>query len=150
MTPADLISIYNRVIEPRGLKRYPHISKAMGHAIREFLTWCEVRSVDPERWIRARHEAQGFRRRIRFGQLRSEKFLPKFREWGDQHQAGQAMQHRLSKQAIDGGYSRYGYLAETIKRSTVPEVCIHDAMTIYSSESKTCGSCRLRVQCAGC
>lgn len=149
MTAAELISIYNRVIEARGLKRHFTVSAAMTKGARDFAAWCEINSVDPERWIRARHEAIGYRSRIRFDQLASDKFLPKFREWGDSHQAHEIFQDRIAGTVVDvRAFDPTGFLAETIKRGTSPEVCIYDDMTAYSPKSKVCSSCRLRVPCA--
>ncbi len=148
MTPTALIVLYNAVLESNGLTRPRTQGIGEVQAARKFLAWCAVEGVDPERWIRARHDAIGYRRRIRLKQMASAKFLPKFMAWGDGKQAAQVAQERIALEVIDLTEADPGVtpLTEAMKRTLAdsPEICAVDQELTggWHPRSEWCRGCR--------
>ena len=139
MQTAELIGIYIHVLEAHGLTRPRSLGRRVYEQAVRFLRWCTENQVDPERYIRARHDAIKWKHRIPLDRLASPKFLIKFREWGDDKQAEEVSQDRLAAKAVRGERSRY--LAEAVRRTMPPKLCRHDPWTWYDPESPTCTQC---------
>lgn len=146
MTPSEVIAIYNDVITRKGLERVFRTGGTVFEDAQRFLDWCRRRDVDPERYIRARHEAVHWKHRIPFRTLGSEKFLAKFRAWGDQHQHGEQFQDYLHDDLHTTRSNEI--LAEAIRRTTVtPIACYADPVTWYDSRSSVCPTCPEMERC---
>ena len=113
-----------------------------------FGAWCAARGVDPERYIRARHEAVGFAVRLRVRQLASDKFLASFREWGDGRQAEVQSQAAIGRTLERAG--RASTLAERVRATTTDrDACRADPLTWRDDTSPTCAACPARHACGG-
>lgn len=147
MTPVDVLACYRRVLTTHGLQPPRRVTPKAVRDATAFLRWCTARQVDPERYLRARHEALGWSRRIPLDRLGSEKFLLTFRQWGDQHQAHQVGQDRLTASMVESISHRV--LSERMRRALPPDLCLSDPWTDYDPASGTCTGCPVRGVCAG-
>ena len=92
MNPRQCLRLYNRLTARfcDGARVFPRrlTSSALAQSA-DFLRWSQAEGIDPERLIRARHDATGWRFRIPLARLHlvAPGFLDKFREWGDDRQA---------------------------------------------------------------
>ena len=160
--PATILSIYNRVLTANGLAAKP-MSKTprkggrkvvMRESLIEFGQWCVDNGVDPERWVRARHDAIGFRHRISIENLASPKFLPKFRDFGDDLQHEAQGQDRMAQAVVDDvpiDSDDLRFLSESLKRaySMDPELCAmsQDLTGGWNPKSEWCRSCSAVGDC---
>lgn len=152
MTEPQLVAVYNRVLKSGGLPARICSARVVRQA-GEFLFWCDRNGVDPERYIRARHDSIGFKNRIPINRLASYRFLEKFRQFGDAKQAHEVAQDNLAvtvvpdraaesfAEALRASHGQYRHMAE------FRESCLIDVSTWYNEQSVWCLSCDLNVEC---
>lgn len=158
--PVAVLRAYNEVMVEGGLptvkmRRTPRKGEkqALYDQLTAFWVWCVARDVDPKRWIRARHEAIGFKRRLPVWKLRSEKFLIKFRHFGDEKQAAAEEQLRAAARAVDDvdwGGAELRHLWEAMKQviaGTVECAVDTDLTGGWNPCSKWCRDCVIAVEC---
>jgi hypothetical protein len=159
--PIDLLAVYNRVMTANGLSGKPmsktpnkKTGRSMRDGVASFGEWCVRNNVDPGRFIRARHEAIRFRYRISFEQLASDKFLTKFRQFGDDRQSAVQEQDRLSDQVEDDtplDSDELRHVWEQVKRANAldRELCMlnYDMTGGWNPRSLWCGDCPIANEC---
>lgn len=161
MTPQEAMRIYRSELQAHGLTpgRWT-TSRKFG----PFLRWCEAKSVDPRRFIISRHDAVNWQRAIPPHQLASDKFLAKFREFGDNRAAEEVLQNRY-KQTGDphkAAQAQFPRWSDPVPSPTHehrrqgwvavrgPEECA-DKWPItggYHPRSRVCPTCPAREQCS--
>ena len=146
----QVFTAYNRAMTDHGLVPYQSYSKHRS-SCEKFVAWCLEYDVDPIRWLLARHEAIQWLRKVPLKSLHSDRFLDKFREWGDSQQAAKMGQDRLAKSAVmHAGPSRE--MREVARARMKSGDCyltarFGDRLTFYEETSPTCKICFFKVQC---
>jgi hypothetical protein len=158
MSPREFLRVYNRVTAKfcNGFKVFPRkVSEPALEQCADFMRWCKSESVDPERFIRARHEATGWRFRIPLGRLSgvSPVFVDKFKEWGDGKQTETQIDEKLAAIVVDDTdrSAHTTALSERVKLEFAesPETCLLsiDLSLGWHPESVWCSKCRLAEAC---
>lgn len=145
-----VFSTYNRAMTEHGLVPYQKYSTHRSTCER-FVAWCEKRHIDPVRWLLARHEAIQWRYKVPLKSLHSDRFLEKFREWGDAKQAVSIGQARLAKSMIMQ-YELSSAMREAARSRMSAQECfdtatIGDRLTFHDASSPTCQRCPWRGHC---
>lgn len=119
-------------------------------AFKAFAAFCDRHGVDPLLWIRAKHEAVDWQFRISAKQLCSTKFIPKFREWGEDKQARAVGQERLCSSVVENrGDGELDLGVEALRASLLsdPLVCLGYKITKYDARSRWCPACPVEARC---
>jgi len=158
MTPATFLRVYNRVTQ-EGVTRQTWVRQASTKALREsadVLTFCAAHGIDPERWVRAKHDAIGWRFRVKLTHLTrsTPRFMENFQSWGDDRQAGEIQQERFVSACEDDDdrTTEVIPLYEQAKAVfvSVREVCQGSSRALtggWHPRSRWCGDC---PRAAGC
>lgn len=157
LDPLAVIAAWNELMTRRGLARWEPSRRTVEDA-GVFLAWCRSRQVDPDRYMRARFDAIGYRHRLSFRQLPSDKFLTKFRSHGDRKQAAAVADERIAARVEDDtprDGTRLIAMWENAKArfaaSGAHEVCRASARTFtggWQAASVWCGQCPQAQGCA--
>lgn len=158
MTPRECLRVYNRLTARfcNGVRVFPRkASKQALEQCQAYVTWCVGESLDPERFIRARHEATGWKFRIPINRLLavSPAFVEKFLEWGDGRQSETQLNEKLNSIVVDDTDrdAELTTLSERIKLefSESPEACLLsiDLSLGHHPASEWCRKCRLSEAC---
>ncbi len=158
MRAREFLRVYNRITARfcDGARVFPRKpTKPAMEQCKAFLAWCSVEKVNPERFVRARHDATGWRFRVPIVRLPvvSDAFVDKFREWGDDKQAAVQMDERLASIVVaDTNRAReLTTLSERAKSEFVdaPQLCRLSAdITLgYHPASEWCQRCQLSKPC---
>jgi hypothetical protein len=122
-------------------------------AVQGFLDWCGEHDVDPIRWTIARHEAVGWEHPIPVSRLKSAKFLPKFRAWGDDHQAAETSQDTTASSIVQGARPQSRWRAARLRemyrgdRQSCWYTATGEGLTWRDPESPECGNCPYAAEC---
>jgi len=142
---------YNQVLENHGLTPFPDgaFGRVRSHFMR-IAKFCHEHKIDPERWIRARHEAVGWRMRLPLKQLASASpaFMAKFMDFGADLQA-EAIHQESMVSVADHGWSELRVFSEQLKQAlgNDPALCLSAAETAYHPESQWCDGCLHQRTC---
>ena len=158
MSPRRCLRIYNRLTARfcDGARVFPRKVTATSLAqCSGYLEWCRASAVDPERFIRARHDATGWRFRIPLARLYqvSDGFIEKFKDWGDGKQVETQINEHLATIVVADTdcKTELTALSERAKAefAQTPEVCLLSPdMTLgHHPESVWCVQCRLAAEC---
>lgn len=154
----EVWNAYNRALISGGLKPLPpYWYGRLRNHFAELGDFCESKGIDPERWVRAKHEAIGWRFRVKVTQLSnaSEAFLGNYLAWGSNVQAEAQSQEEIAASVVLDGPGADGLtiLGEAVKRrfAASPEVCLvsEDLTRGWHAQSSWCQSCPLAMQCRG-
>jgi len=158
MNARECLRLYNRLTARfcDGLRVFPR--KVTTNALAQcegFLKFCDSNSIDPDRFIRARHDATGWRFRVSLARLYQVQpgFLAKFREFGDDKQASTQLAEKLATTVVEDTDRRstLTVLSESAKAefAATPEVCLasHDITLGWHPQSVWCRACALAVDC---
>lgn len=158
--PGDVLWAYNAVMAEAGLPaldmrqtRRKGDKLTRYEQLAQFAAWCGENGVDPRRYIRARHEAIGYKHRIAVKSLRSDSFLKSFRRFGNDRQAAFEGQLRVQAAVVDDSDHRGGELRELwelMKRriAGTVECAIDTDMTGgWNPRSPWCRDCALADEC---
>jgi hypothetical protein len=147
MNARALFDAYNELIMLNGLDPLPeYFYRSTRPHFANLDRWCTEREIDPRAWILAKHEAIGWRFRLGPKKLAtaSDRFLSRFREFGDMRQAETLGQIEMAGTAVDSP-AIGSILSERLKQAwtATPEVCEAAAETRYDPASRWCAGCRL-------
>ena len=158
MSPRQCLRTYNRLTARfcDGVRVFPRkATKSSMEQCEAYLGWCKMAGIDPERFIRARHDATGWRFRIPLARLHQvgEGFVDKFKDWGDGKQAESQINERMTAIVADDT-DRTKDLTTLSERAKAeffqtPEVCIMslDLTLGHHPRSEWCRQCRLATAC---
>tara|TARA_Y100000296_G_scaffold73129_1_gene90277 strand:- start:143 stop:718 length:576 start_codon:yes stop_codon:yes gene_type:complete len=126
--------------------------------LRLFGLFCRRHSVDPALWIRARHSAIKWVRKIKVGTLSSTKFLDSYRAFAEDKAASQIGEETLAEAVIDdtaGSYRDTTLPHEEAFKAAMHRVGAYDAclgssgyMTGgFNPKSSWCSMCSVANEC---
>ena len=152
VTISEFRSMFSRRMQEHGLSG--RIGSSRDRDIESFLAWAELRRVDPERWVLARHEAVKWRHRVAIDKLASEKFLKNFRRFGDSKQAIEVSRSRFDDVKLSGSLrrkeaARIAFRLHGDLHSCLMTALYGDRFTSYDPESAVCPVCPFLEQCRG-
>ena len=146
-----LFTLYNDLMIENGLDPMPdRWFRSSAESFQRLGAYCADRGFDPERWIRAKHAATGWRFRIGPKKLAhaTAAFIAKYRDFGNQIQGEAQHQAQMvgAAEADTPWTSELIVLAEAAKRTywMDKEACRTFAPTFtggYHPESKFCNGC---------
>ena len=158
MNARGCLRVYNRLTARfcDGSRVFPRKATATATAqCVGFLKWCATHGIDPERFIRARHDAVGWRFRIPLDRLHQvgQAFVDNFTEWGDGKQAETQLNEDLSSIVVHdtNRNAEITVLSEQAKTTfkDTPWLCLlsSDITLGWNPASQWCRGCELAIRC---
>lgn len=146
LNPMQVRAIYNAEMAAHGLAP----TRAQAGAFRDVVAFLRSQAIDPRAWVRARHDAIGWKFRIPPSKLvGTPEFLAKFREFGEARQRRQITDTKLvpvvqrrQEMTILGERAKAAYEGDRM----LCEV-MRDLTGGYSAQSKHCSSCERAGSC---